>query len=100
MAITLDDVRHVATLARLGISSERATALVTELNGILGHMDALSSVNTVGVSEAIGSATSAPLRADTPLQLPLERSREAFAPEMREGLLLVPRLSSHESAGE
>ncbi len=100
MAISLDDVRHVATLARLGVSDERASALVAELNGILGHMDALSSVNTHGVSEAVGTAASAPLRIDERDSVALVRPREAFAPAMRDGFLLVPRLASHENESE
>ena len=28
--------------------------------------------------------------------MPLERPREAFAPQMRDGFFLVPRLSTHE----
>ena len=50
----IDDVRHIATLARLGLTDERAAAFVSELNTILGHMDELSKVDTVGVQEAIG----------------------------------------------
>lgn len=35
MTVTLDDVRHVAALARLGLTDERAGALVHEMNTIL-----------------------------------------------------------------
>ena len=38
MAVTQEDVRHVATLARVGLSDARAASLVAELNTILGHM--------------------------------------------------------------
>jgi hypothetical protein len=30
--------------------------------------------------------------------LPLARPRDAFAPEMREGFFLVPRLATHEES--
>ena len=46
MTISIHDVQHIATLARLGLTDDRARALVVELNGILVHMDALSQVNT------------------------------------------------------
>ena len=34
MAVTIDDVRHIAVLARLGIDDARAASLVSELNTI------------------------------------------------------------------
>ena len=97
MAVTLDDVRHIAALARLGLSDDRARALVAELNTILQHMDVLSKVDTSGVEavEGIGAA-GLPLRPDTGPPIPLARERETFAPSMRDGFFLVPRLSTHE----
>jgi aspartyl/glutamyl-tRNA(Asn/Gln) amidotransferase C subunit len=46
MAVSKDDVRHIAGLARIGVPEERLDTLVGELNGILGHMDALQKVAT------------------------------------------------------
>ena len=101
MAVTIDDVRHIAALARLGLDDDRATLLVRELNTILGHMDALSKVNTGGVLEAVGvGGAGLPLRADDGPPIPLARSLDAFAPSMRDGFFLVPRLSTHESSEE
>ena len=40
------------------------------------------------------------LRPDEGPSVPLTRPREAFAPEMREGFFLVPRLATHEDAAE
>jgi aspartyl-tRNA(Asn)/glutamyl-tRNA(Gln) amidotransferase subunit C len=98
MAVSIDDVRHIAALGRLGLTDERAALLVGELNTILGHMDALSKVNTEGVQEAIGvGARGLPARSDDGPPVPLERSLDAFAPSLRDGFLLVPRLSSHET---
>ena len=98
MAITIDDVRHIAALARIELAPERAGAVVAELNTILGHMDALSKVDTAGVQEAIGvGAGGLPVRADAGPPIPLARSLDAFAPALRDGFLLVPRLSTHES---
>jgi aspartyl-tRNA(Asn)/glutamyl-tRNA(Gln) amidotransferase subunit C len=99
MAVTIDDVRHVAELARLGLDAERARALVTELNTILGHMEALSRVDTAGVEETVGvGAAGTPLRADVGAPPKLARTPDAFAPAMRDGVFVVPRLSTHETA--
>lgn len=97
MAVTLDDVRHIAALARLAVSDERGQTLVAELNTILAHMDVLSGVDTSTVDQTalIGAA---PLRADVGPPIPLERPREMFAPRMADGFFLVPRLSTHEDA--
>jgi aspartyl-tRNA(Asn)/glutamyl-tRNA(Gln) amidotransferase subunit C len=97
MAVTIDDVRHIASLARLGVSDGRARALVAELNTILDHMTALSRVDTTGIDPltAIG-VEGAPLRSDSGPCVPLERPIAEFAPSERDGFFLVPRLSTHE----
>ena len=101
MAVTIDDVRHIASLARLGLSEPRAAAIVSELNTILAHMDELAKVDTTGVQEAIGvGAEGLPVRKDAGPPFPLARSLDAFAPSMRDGFFLVPRLSTHESTEE
>ena len=101
MAVTIDDVRHIASLARLGLADARAAAVVNELNTILAHMDELAKVDTTGVQEAIGiGAEGLPVRKDSGPPFPLARSLDAFAPSVRDGFLLVPRLSTHESTEE
>lgn len=101
MAVTIDDVRHIAALARLGLSDDRAHALVGELNTILAHMDVLSRVNTERVEPVVGvGAAAAPMRTDEGPAIPLARDIQDFAPNTRDGFFLVPRLSTHEDASE
>lgn len=101
MPVSLDDVRHVASLARLGLSEDRARALVTELNTILEHMDALSKVDTDRIEPVAGiGAAGTPLRADAGPPIPLARDIDAFAPRTKDGFFLVPRLSTHEDPEE
>jgi len=101
VSVTIHDVRHVAALARLGLTDERAAALVQEMNTILGHMDALSAVDTAGVDAVAGvGAGGLPVRADKGSPVPLARSLDAFAPSVRDGFILVPRLATHDSAEE
>lgn len=96
MSVSEQDVRHVAALARVGLSAERIPTLVAELNRILEHMNVLSQVK--GGDEDLHSNAGAamPLRTDDGPQLSLVRPLESFAPSIREGLLLVPRLSTHQ----
>jgi aspartyl-tRNA(Asn)/glutamyl-tRNA(Gln) amidotransferase subunit C len=97
MSVTIKDVRHVAALARLGVTDETAAALTKDLNSILEHMDALAKVKTDGVSDDPGvGAAAMRLRADDVGSVPLASKLDAFAPEMRDGLFLVPRLATHE----
>ncbi len=101
MSVTIGDVRHIAMLARLGLDDARAEALVAQLNTILEHMEVLSKVDTTGVEPmaAIGSE-GMPLRADEGPPVPLARSLQAFVPQMRDGFIVVPRLSTHEDPEE
>jgi aspartyl-tRNA(Asn)/glutamyl-tRNA(Gln) amidotransferase subunit C len=101
MAVTHDDVRHVAELARLGVDEERLDHLVAELNGILAHMDVLSQVDTSQVEQTIATPVECtPLRSDSSGPLPMRAPRESFAPSMRDGFFIVPRLASHEDAAD
>jgi aspartyl-tRNA(Asn)/glutamyl-tRNA(Gln) amidotransferase subunit C len=98
--VTEQDVRQVAELARLGLDESRITSLVDELNRILEHMDALSRVE--GGDPDIRPVTGAamPLREDSGPAIPLLLPPVRFAPAMREGFFIVPRLSTHETEEE
>lgn len=99
MAVTHDDVRHVARLARLGLDEARLPALAEQLNTILAHMDVLQKVNTLLTQRATSvSSGGMPLRADGGVPVPLARRLESFSPEMRDHLFVVPRLATHESS--
>ena len=101
MSVTVDDVRHIAALARLGLPAERIPSLVAELNRILEHMDVLAAVPSRPEQRVAGvSAGGMPLRTDAGPPLPLARLLEDFAPATRDGFFLVPRLSTHEDAPE
>jgi aspartyl-tRNA(Asn)/glutamyl-tRNA(Gln) amidotransferase subunit C len=102
VAVTAKDVLHVAQLARLGVETSRLASLVAELNGILEHMEVLGAVETGRQMADGGSEPSAtPMRSDTAgTAIPLALPRESFAPEMRDGFFLVPRLATHEGEGE
>jgi len=53
VAVTEQDVLHIATLARLGLPAERVGAIVGELNRILEHMAVLQEVDTKSVDPAV-----------------------------------------------
>jgi aspartyl-tRNA(Asn)/glutamyl-tRNA(Gln) amidotransferase subunit C len=49
MAVTLNDVDHVAKLARLSFSESEKETLAHELNDILKYMEQLNSLDTTNV---------------------------------------------------
>jgi aspartyl-tRNA(Asn)/glutamyl-tRNA(Gln) amidotransferase subunit C len=95
VTVSVDDVRHIAQLARLALDHDRVPALVGELNRILDHMDVLQRVEVVGVEADAPGRASAALREDRVAPIPLQHPRESFAPESRDGFVLVPRLATH-----
>lgn len=94
--VTIADVRHVAALARLGLTDARAAELTRDLNTILEHMQVLGRVDTEGVAEAVASSDAMRLAPDHGPAIPLSEPPSAFAPAMKDGLIQVPRLSTHE----
>ncbi len=101
MAVTRDDVLHIAELARVGIDAARADELTTELSAILAHMDVLSQVDTTGVLPTAGVAEGGtPLRPDVGVAPLMKGTLESIAPSMRDGFFIVPRLATHEDSAE
>ena len=100
MAVTHEDVRAIASLARLTVPSERLDALVAELNGILSHMEELSRIEGKDAARtAAESAQGMALAPDRGPPVGLERPPSTFAPAWRDGFFLVPRLATHGNAG-
>ncbi|MEP6764135.1 MAG: Asp-tRNA(Asn)/Glu-tRNA(Gln) amidotransferase subunit GatC [Gemmatimonadaceae bacterium] len=99
MSVSEKDVRHIASLARLAIPAKRIPTLVDELNHILIHMDVLQRADLSALDENTPAVAGMPLRPDVPGSVPLERRREDFAPQMRDGFFLVPRLDTHGTSG-
>jgi aspartyl-tRNA(Asn)/glutamyl-tRNA(Gln) amidotransferase subunit C len=101
MAVSREDVLHIAQLARLGVDAERADALTRELSAILAHMEVLSQVETGGAPLTAGVGVGGtPLRPDVGDPARLSATRESFAPAMRDGFFIVPRLATHEDPAE
>ena len=102
MAVSESDVLHVAALARVAIGPARLPSLVHELNGILAHMEVLKRVETGdGMGDEGGLRSETPMRSDSDgASIPLAVPREEFAPLVRDGFFLVPRLATHEDPGE
>lgn len=49
MSVTVEEVRHIADLARLRFSDDEEEQLAEEMNQVLDHMDKLSELDTEDV---------------------------------------------------
>ena len=101
MAVTREEVLHIAALARIKLDDARVDSLAAELSAILGHIEVLASVDTASVQPGEGvGGEGTPLRADSSAPANLSAALETFAPEMSDGFFIVPRLSTHEDTPE
>lgn len=92
MAISEDEVRHVAMLARLGLTDEQVATLASELSGILVHVERMRQLDLDGVEPTThAAAVTNVTRTDviTPC-LPQEVAL-MNAPEQQDGAFLIPK---------
>lgn len=93
MSLTKEQVERVARLAELQVRPEELPALAEQIARIVDYVGQLGEV---GAGERAPPFLAGPaavtLREDVVRPQPLARGPEAFAPEFRAGLFLVPRL--------
>ena len=91
MPLTLEEVRHIARLARLDLTPEEENRYREQLSAILDYAKRLSTIDT---SAILPTATvlplHAPLRPDVPRPSPPRERILANAPSAQEGMFLIP----------
>lgn len=97
MALTPDDIRRLAHLARLELSADQGERLLTRLNGFFDLVAAMQAVDTTGVeplAHPIATVRDMALRLrDDVASEPDQRSaNQRSAPAVEDGLFLVPRV--------
>ena len=93
MAINLEQVGRIARLAHIEISPGEAAQTSEALNGILGLIEQLQSVDTTGIEPmAHAQDVAQRLRADQVTEIDQRARFQAVAPETEAGLYLVPRV--------
>lgn len=94
MAISEKQVRHVAKLARLGLSDEQIAALGVELNGILLRVEEVSKLDLEGIEPtAHAVAVTNVTRADEIRPCLSREDALLNAPEQQDGAFLIPRFA-------
>ncbi len=93
MALTLDDVKRVAHLARIAINDEEARATHAQLGGIFDLIAQMEAVDISGI-EPMSHAQDVVqrLRDDAVTETNQREPFQAVAPQVDAGLYLVPRV--------
>ena len=91
--LSRDEVLRIARLARLDVAAGEAEALRDEMNGILELVGRMAAVDTRGVApmshpEDAGQR----LREDRVTEEDRRESFQAAAPQVEDGLYLVPKV--------
>jgi aspartyl-tRNA(Asn)/glutamyl-tRNA(Gln) amidotransferase subunit C len=91
MALTIDEVRHIAYLARLQLSPEEEARYAEQLSAILDYADRLQHVDTSAIPPTASVLPlTAPLRSDDPRPCPPRSQILENAPDQEEGMFKVP----------
>lgn len=100
MALTPQDVKHIAQLARLELRGEESHAMLSQLNSFFSIVEKMGAVDTQGieplytplsaVSEvALRLREDAVTESDDPVQ---REANQRSAPSVQDGLYLVPKV--------
>jgi aspartyl-tRNA(Asn)/glutamyl-tRNA(Gln) amidotransferase subunit C len=97
MALTPDDLRRIAHLARLDLAEADADRLRGQLNGFFGIVEAMRAVDTTGIEPlahpvAAFEDVTLRLREDRVSETDQREANQRSAPAVERGLFLVPRV--------
>jgi aspartyl-tRNA(Asn)/glutamyl-tRNA(Gln) amidotransferase subunit C len=92
MAISEEQVRHVAKLARLGLSDEQVAHLGVELNDILVQIDRIQSLDLEDVEPTTHAAEVVNVTRPDEVRPCLPREAALLnAPAQQDGAFLIPK---------
>jgi len=93
MPLTIDDVKRIATLARIEISDQEAAQTLGQLSGIFGLIEEMNAVDT-GDLEPMSHALDMVLRLreDQVTESDQRAVFQSIAPQVEAGLYLVPKV--------
>ncbi len=93
MALTLDDVKRMAQLARIEIGPDEAGEVLARMTGIFKLIEEMQAVDTAGV-EPMSHAQDvmSRLRADAVTETDQHALFQSIAPQVEADLYLVPKV--------
>lgn len=93
MSLSTDDVKKVARLARLAMSEAEIKSAHAQLSGIFELIAEMQAVDTSGVEPmAHGQDVTQRLREDKVTETNQREAFQAIAPQVEDGLYLVPQV--------
>lgn len=93
MSLTQEQIQRIAHLARIALSDDEAIATRSQLAGIFGLIEEMQAVDTTGVEPmAHAQEVRQRLRADLVSETDQRDLFQAIAPEVENGLYLVPKV--------
>ncbi|CUU38049.1 MAG: Asp-tRNA(Asn)/Glu-tRNA(Gln) amidotransferase subunit GatC [Armatimonadetes bacterium] len=93
MALTLEQMRHLAKLARLELDDAQLEALMAPINALMAHFEKLQALPLDDVEPTSHSIPVYNAFREDIVGTPLPREEAlANAPEARDGLFIVPRI--------
>ncbi len=93
MSLSLDDVKRIARLARVGVSEAEAAHYQEQLNNIFGLIAQMQSVDTSGVAPMAHAQDLSQRLRDDAAREPNQRDKfQKIAPAVEAGLYLVPKV--------
>ena len=93
MALSIDDIKKIAHLARIEVSDAEAQSTLTKLTGIMGLIEQMQAVDTAGILPMSHSQDVVQrLREDVITKENLREEFQKNAPAVADGLYLVPKV--------
>jgi len=93
MALSIEDVKRVAHLARIEVTPDEAQEVLRKLTGIFGLIEDMRRVDTTGIAPMSHAAdVSLALREDRVTETDQRELFQSVAPATADGLYLVPKV--------
>ncbi len=93
MALTLEDVKRVARLARIAVDDTEAQATIQQLGGIFRLIEQMQAVDVSRVEPmSHGQEVTLRLREDSVTETDQRERFQSIAPAVESGLYLVPKV--------
>jgi aspartyl-tRNA(Asn)/glutamyl-tRNA(Gln) amidotransferase subunit C len=93
MALSIEDVRRVAHLARIAVTEDEARDVLAKLSGIFVLIEDMRKVDTTGIEPMSHAAdVTLALREDVVTETDHRELYQSVAPATADGLYLVPKV--------
>ena len=91
--LSLDQIHRLAHLARLELAEDEALAMQRQLNDIFAMVDQMAAVDTAGVAPmSHPQEVTQRMREDRVTETDQRELFQSIAPEVEDGLYLVPKV--------